>query len=135
MLPFRIQPKEDIMKKTLIALATVATITLAASAAMAEFGPGEGMMRGGPNIERMARMLDLTPAQQEQVKALFAEQMKEHEAMRAQMQQKMQSILTKDQIAKMDDMRKFHEEHHEHGMHGGNENCRGMGEGMHGPDR
>lgn len=97
------------MKKTLIALATLIVIPVAASSAMAfGFGPGQGM-RGGPNPEYMARVLDLTPEQQTKVKALFAEHAQKRTemraAMQADMQSKMQEILTKEQYAKMTDLR------------------------------
>jgi Spy/CpxP family protein refolding chaperone len=116
------------MKKTLIALATMATLAIAAPLALAQFGPGQQGMRGGPNIEMMARMLDLTPEQQGKMKTLFAEQAKQREAMReamrTDMQNKMQAILTKDQYAKMQDLRKFRDENRGPGMRGG------MGGGM-----
>ena len=98
------------MKKTLIALAALIAIPLAASSALAFGGPGHGM-RGGPNPEYMARVLDLTPEQQDKVKALFAEKAKQRNemraAMQAEMQAKMQGILTKEQFAKMGELRQF----------------------------
>jgi Spy/CpxP family protein refolding chaperone len=102
------------MKRSLIALATLIAIPLSMSSATAGFGfgfgPGHGHgMRGGPNAEFMARALDLTPEQQEKVKAVFAEHAKKRDemrsAMQADMQGKMQQILTKDQYAKMTDLR------------------------------
>lgn len=96
------------MKKTLIALATLIAIPLAVPSAMAFGGPGSGM-RGGPNLEYMARSLDLTPEQQEKVRALFAEKAKQRNemraAMRADMQAGIQGILTKEQFAKMTELR------------------------------
>jgi Spy/CpxP family protein refolding chaperone len=93
------------MKKTLIALAML----LAIPAAMAA-GPGPGM-RGGANFDYMARVLDLTPEQHEKVKAVFAEHAKKRDEMRAtlqaDMQAKMQGILTKEQYAKMTDLRQL----------------------------
>ena len=98
------------MKKTLIALAALIAIPLAVPSAMAGFGPGQGM-RGGPNAEFMARALDLTPEQQDKVKALFAEHAKKRgemrAAMQAEMQTKMQGILTKEQYTKMSDLRQY----------------------------
>lgn len=71
-------------------------------------GPG---MRGGPNVEYMARVLDLTPEQQEKVKTLFTDHAKKRDetraAMQADMQSKMQGILTKEQFTKMTDLRQF----------------------------
>ena len=95
------------MKKTLIALAMLIAIP-AVPSAMAGFGPGQGM-RGGPNVEYMAVALDLTPEQQDKIKALFAERVKQRAemraAMQAEMQSKMQNILTKEQYAKMTELR------------------------------
>lgn len=97
------------MKKTLIALAMLVAIPTA----MAGFGPngdgsGPGKMRG-PNVERMAVMLDLTPEQQDKIKTVFEEQAKKRQemrgAMQAEMQGKMQSILTPDQYEKMTKLR------------------------------
>lgn len=110
------------MKKTLIALAML----LAIPSAMA-FGPGYGMgpRGGGPNPEYMARVLDLTPEQQDKMKALFAEHAQKRAemrtAMQADMQAKMQSILTKEQYAKMTELRQLRQ--------GGGPGA-GMGPGM-----
>ena len=97
------------MKKTLIALAMLIAIP-AIPAAMAFGGPGQGM-RGGPNPEYMARVLDLTPEQQGKVKALFEEKAQQRTQMRAtmqaDMQAKMQAILTPEQYAKMAELRQF----------------------------
>ncbi|MDD3530717.1 MAG: hypothetical protein PHS77_12655 [Gallionellaceae bacterium] len=100
------------MKKTLITLATLIAVPLAASSALAM--PGQGM-RSGPNVEYMARVLDLTPEQQDKVKAMFAEQARkraeQRAAMRATMQADtqagMQEILTAEQFAKMNDLRQL----------------------------
>lgn len=98
------------MKKTLIALAML----VAVPTAMAGFGPGWDGTAGpgraqGPNVERMAVMLDLTTEQQDKVKALFAEQAKKRDetraTMRTEMQGKMQAILTPAQYEKMTKLR------------------------------
>lgn len=97
------------MKKTLIALALLAVIPTVAIAGFG-MGPGHGM-RGGPNPEFMARVLDLTPEQQDKMKALWAEQAKKRDemraAMQADMQAKMQTILSKEQYAKLNDLRQM----------------------------
>ncbi|MDD5366069.1 MAG: periplasmic heavy metal sensor [Gallionellaceae bacterium] len=119
------------MKKTLIALAMLIAIP-AIPVAMAGMGAGPGQgMRGGPNVEYMARTLDLTPEQQDKMKALFAEKAKQRAEMRAtmqaDMQSRMQGILTKEQFAKMTELRQL--------RHGG-QGTRGpgMGPGMAGCD-
>ncbi len=113
------------MNKTLIALAALVIIP---TAAIAGFGH-HGGDRGGPNIERMARILDLTTEQQEQLKTLRAEQTKKRDEMRAamqtEMQAKMQTILTKEQFAKMADLRDMRFNKGDRPMGG-----RGMGPGM-----
>ena len=114
------------MKKTLIALAMLVAIPTA----MAGFGPNfDGARPGGmhgPNVERMATVLDLTPEQQEKVKTLLEEQAKKRQetrtAMQTEMQTKMQSILTKEQYEKMADMRQ-----HRAGRFAGRD---GAGQGM-----
>lgn len=98
------------MKKTLIALSTMLALSGSIPAAMAQpgFGPG---MRGGPDSEYMALVLDLTPDQQAKLKTLYAEQAERRAKMRAAMQDEMQSklqgILTKEQYAKMTELRKM----------------------------
>lgn len=100
------------MKKTLITLAVLAIVPTAAVAGFGwgGMGPGHGM-RGGPNAEFMARMLDLTPEQKDKMQALWTEHAKKRDEMRAaiqtDMQNKMQSILTKEQYAKMTDLRQM----------------------------
>lgn len=121
------------MKKTLIALAMLIAIP-AVPVAMAGFGPGQGM-RGGPNVEYMARVLDLTPEQQDKMKALFAEKAKERAEMRAAMQADMQAgmqgILTKEQFTKMTELRQARMGGQGAGMGPGGRG-RGMGPGMNG---
>lgn len=91
------------MKKSLIALAMLVAIP-AVPVALAGFGPGQSL-RGGPNVEYMAVALDLTPEQQEKMKALFAEKARQREemraTMRADMQTRLQGILSKEQYDKM----------------------------------
>jgi periplasmic protein CpxP/Spy len=102
------------MKKSLIALAALAAVSaslvVAAPSAQARPDFGQGM-RGGPNPEYMARVLDLTPEQQAKVKSLFEEQAERRAqmraTMRAEMQTRMQGILTPEQYAKMQDLRQL----------------------------
>lgn len=99
------------MKKSLIALAALGAVSASlavALPAMAQPGFGYGH---GPNPEYMARVLDLTPEQQAKVKALFDEQVQRRAqlrtTMRTEMQTKLQGILTKEQYAKMQDLRQL----------------------------
>jgi Spy/CpxP family protein refolding chaperone len=116
------------MKKTLITLAILAIVPTVAMAGFG-MGPGHGM-RGGPNPEFMARVLDLTPEQKDKMQALWAEQAKKRDemraAMRTDMQAKMQSILTKEQYAKMTELRQMRGGGPGLGSGGG----AGMGQGM-----
>jgi Spy/CpxP family protein refolding chaperone len=124
------------MKKTLIALATLLAVTASIPAAMAQpgygAGPGSGM-RGGPNVEYMATVLDLTPEQQAKMKALYTEQAERRAqmraAMQAEMQTKLQGILTKDQYAKMQELRKLRMDSRGAGM-GPGAGGRGQGRGI-----
>lgn len=124
------------MKKTLIALATLLAIGASATAVMADndFSPRYGHgMRGGPNAEYMARVLDLTPDQQAKMKALLTEQAERRAQMRAsmqaEMQTKLQSILTKEQYAKMTELRHMRQEAHSERM-GPGAGSRGPGNGI-----
>jgi len=96
------------MKKSLIAIALMLSIP---AVALAGFGMGPGHGRHGGNPEMMARMLDLTPEQQDKMQALWAEQARKRDemrsAMQAEIQTKLQSILSKEQYAKMQDLRSY----------------------------
>lgn len=120
------------MKKTLIALAMLFAIPAIPSAMAFGPGPGQGM-RGGPNVEYMARVLDLTPEQQDKMKTLFAEKAQQRTemraTMRADMQARMQGILTEAQFAKMTELRQLRQGGPGAGMGPGMGRGRGMGPG------
>ena len=119
------------MKKTLFALATMLAIPLAMADAPTTPPPGFG--GPGPNIERMARILDLTPEQQEKLKAVQAEQQQARDAMRAQHQARIKEVLTAQQYEKWSDLRAMRQEHRAQRMAGMGGGMRGMG-GMGGCD-
>jgi Spy/CpxP family protein refolding chaperone len=99
------------MKKTLITLAILAVIPTAAIAGFGWSGGHGYGMRGGPNPDFIARALDLTPEQRDKMEILRAEQAKKRDEMRAAMQAemraKMQSILSKEQYAKLIELRQL----------------------------
>lgn len=105
------------MKKSLIALAALATVSASLAVAVpaaAQAGFGHGYGHGGPRPEYMARVLDLTPEQQARMKTLFEEQAQRRAqtraTMQAEMQTKLQDILSKEQYAKMQDLRQLRAE-------------------------
>lgn len=59
-------------------------------------------------LDRMAERLDLTAEQQDAMAALMQEKQADRSITREQMRERMQSILSEDQLAKLDDMRSRH---------------------------
>jgi len=115
------------MKKSLIALAVLAAVGASlAVPALAQPGFGHGY---GPNPAYMARVLDLTPEQQAKMKVLFDEQAQRRaqlrQTMQTEMQTKLQGILTKEQYAKMQDLRQLRLESRQAMGPGGRPGCPG----------
>lgn len=79
------------MKK--IILSTVAVIFLGSSLAIANSG------QGGRGIERLQSALGLNQAQSTQVESIMQQHRAQQEALRAQLDQNMQSVLTAEQYA------------------------------------
>ena len=119
------------MKKTLLILATALAIPLAMADAPSAPTPdfaGPGPQRGA-NVDRMARVLDLTHEQQDKLNALQAEQQERRQAMRAEHQARIQAILTPAQYEKWSDLRQMRHERmaHRMGGMGGMGGCDGTG--------
>jgi Spy/CpxP family protein refolding chaperone len=114
------------MNKILSVLAIVFLLPLAASA-----NPGAG---GGPGpddyhgrkVERLTKELNLTDEQKTQVEALFKEQHEKFKALHEETNTKLKTILTPEQMNKMEAMQKQHQEKWRH--------KKGMKEGMGKPE-
>ena len=85
------------MKKVI--LSTVAVIFLGSSLAIANSD------RGGRGIERLQSALGLNQAQSTQVESIMQQHRAQQEALRAQLDQNMQSVLTADQYAQFKAMK------------------------------
>ncbi|MBN2887517.1 MAG: pilus assembly protein [Chromatiaceae bacterium] len=93
-------------RNTLTLGALAATLTLIALPVLA--GPGGWNARSGMDveapIERMAERLDLSSAQQEDLRKLMDENRARHEALRGEFRDKVDALLTPEQRAQRDSM-------------------------------
>lgn len=85
--------------KGIFSLAAVALLSFGAVAAEG------GRHHGGRGFERMAQHLSLTDAQQAQLKPIFEAQKAQRQQMHQQMKTQMQSILTPEQVAQLEQQR------------------------------
>ncbi len=99
------------MKKVI--LSTVAVIFLGSSLAIAN------SERGGRGIERLQSALGLNQAQSTQVENIMQQHRAQQEALRAQLDQNMQSVLTADQYTQFKAMKQ---------RRGGGKHQRGQGQ-------
>ena len=105
------------MKKSLIlaSLALALSFPLAGTAEEAAKSPAAGTAeaaakspsaRGiGPRIERLTQQLNLSDEQKTQVEKIFQEQIEKQRAIHDETQARLKSVLTEEQMAKMDQMR------------------------------
>lgn len=92
------------MKTLVTTLAIVAFgATALAVASPYEYGNHHGKY-AEKRIERMTQHLDLTDQQQEQVRTLIENQVKDRQNMHQQMQEKIRAVLTDEQIKTFDEM-------------------------------
>ena len=95
------------MNKKIISIA----LALALPLTVAAFPGGDpaGMAaHDNAKIERMAKRLDLNADQKAKVEAIFKEQQDKMKAIHDETRTRIQGVLTKEQIAKMDSMKKEH---------------------------
>jgi protein CpxP len=90
-------------KIAIIALALIMPLTVAAfpggSHAGHEGNPAE-------RVEHLAKKLDLTAEQKNQLERVFKEQHEKREALQAETHQRLESVLSPEQLAKFEDMKK-----------------------------
>lgn len=98
------------MNKTIFCLILALSIPFAASAEPGTKGDSE--CRHGKKMERMAKELNLTDEQKPQVEAIMKEQHEKKQAIRKETRSRLEPILTQEQLAKFDEMKKKRKEKH-----------------------
>ncbi|MCK9608963.1 MAG: hypothetical protein M0R33_21210 [Methylomonas sp.] len=84
-------------------------LALALPLTVAAFPGGhDGDFKGhkGDRVERLAKKLDLSTEQKEQLKQVFDEQQAKREALRQETDQRMQTVLNPEQMAKFEELKK-----------------------------
>lgn len=94
-------------KIAIIALALTLPLTVAAFPGGAQEGH-----RGNPaeRLEHLAKKLNLTADQKNQLEQIFKEQHEKREALHAEAQQRLQTVLTPEQLTQFEAMKKQHHE-------------------------
>jgi protein CpxP len=98
------------MKKTLLTFAIVLTFPLTAAA----FSGGHGFgseEHHKHRIERLTKELGLTDEQKTKMEAIFKEQHEKFKALREETHNKLGTVLSPEQMAKMDELKKQRQEH------------------------
>lgn len=96
------------MKKILLTLALALVLPITAMAfGGGDQGPG---WRHGPRMERLTKELNLTDEQKTKMEAIFKEQHEKVQAIREESKTKLQTVLSPEQITKMDELKKQHRE-------------------------
>ncbi len=104
------------MNKTILTLALVLTLPLTAMAFPGGDQDPEG--RHGKRIERLTKELNLTGEQKTKVEIIFQEQHEKFKAIHEETQTKLSTVLSPEQITKMEELKKQHKEKwmHKKGM-------------------
>jgi len=92
------------MNKKIIILALALALPLTATAFSGDKGDFEG--HHANRVERLTKNLDLTAEQKTKVEALFKEQEGKFKTIHEETRTRLQEVLTKEQMTKMDDMKK-----------------------------
>ncbi len=66
--------------------------------------------RRGDKVERMAKQLDLNAEQKSKLEVIFKEQQEKREAIRQKSRLRIQEVLSSEQMTKLDDLKKNHQE-------------------------
>lgn len=93
------------MNKKIITIALALALPLTAAAFP---GGHDGGFKGhkGDRIEHLAKKLDLSNEQKDQLKQVFEEQQAKREALHQETEQRMQTVLTPEQMAKFEEIKK-----------------------------
>ena len=92
------------MNKKIITLALALALPLTVAAFPGDNGGFEG--HHANRVERLTKSLDLTPEQKPKVEAIFKEQEEKFKIIHEETQKRLQEVLTKEQMTKMDEMKK-----------------------------
>jgi len=92
------------MNKKIITLALALALPLTVAAFPGDNGGFEG--HHANRVERLTKSLDLTPEQKPKVEAIFKDQGEKFKIIHEETQKRLQEVLTKEQMTKMDDMKK-----------------------------
>ena len=92
------------MNKKIITLA----LALALPLTVAAYPGGKGGVEGhhANRVEHLAKNLDLTPEQKTKVEAIFKEQEEKLKIIHEETHKRLQEVLTKEQITKLDELKK-----------------------------
>ncbi len=96
------------MYKRIITIAMAIALPLAVSASPDDKGDFAG--RHGNRVEFMTKELGLSPDQKTKLEAIFNENKEKFKAMHEEKQKQIEGVLTKDQLAKYEELKKQHRE-------------------------
>ncbi len=96
------------MNKRIATLAIALTLPLTVAAFPG--GGGHFERHRGDKLERLAKKLDLSDEQKSQLEVIFIEQQEKFDTVRQETHARMQEILSSEQIAKLDELKKQHKE-------------------------
>jgi Spy/CpxP family protein refolding chaperone len=92
------------MNKKIITLALALALPLTVAAYPGDKGDFEG--HHANRVERLTKNLELTPEQKTKVEAIFKEQEEKLKIVHEETHKRLQEVLTKEQITKLDDLKK-----------------------------
>ena len=94
------------MNKKIITLALALALPLTVAAFPGDNGGFEG--HHADRVERLTKDLNLTPEQKTKVEAIFREQQEKFKTIHEETQKRLQEVLTKEQMTKMEEMKMQH---------------------------
>jgi hypothetical protein len=92
------------------ALILATTLAFSVNAVAFSGEKGESEKRHGNRLEKLTKKLGLNDDQQAKLKVILKEHHVKHKALKEDLQQQLQTILTTEQIKKMEAMKKQHHE-------------------------
>ncbi|QPK64155.1 hypothetical protein IVG45_04055 [Methylomonas sp. LL1] len=94
------------MNKKIITIALALALPLTVAAFPGDKGGNHFETHRGERVERLVKELDLSAEQKTQLEAVFEEQQAKREAIRQETHQRMQAILSPEQMTKFEDLQK-----------------------------